>query len=170
MRPLDKDALEQYIDQYLFDLGFELVDFALDPMGHQFLVTCYIERINGSVTIKDCQVVNEKLKLILEADRLAGVSFSLVISSPGLDRVIKKPADFERFVGREIRVWFPPSEGAKKGRNVGGILEEFRNGKIVLRVESGETLEFALADTKLVRLTPKIDFTPGKISQPPGEE
>lgn len=167
MRPVDKDALEQYIEQYLFDLGYELVDFSMEPMGRHLLLSCYIDLLSGSVTIKDCQVANDKLRLVLEADRLAGQDFRLVISSPGLDRVIKKPADFQRFTGSRIKVWFPPSEGAKKGRTAEGVLERYGDDSTIhLQLDSGEALTFRQSDTRLVRLVPVIDFAGTKAPRP----
>lgn len=163
----DPIALEHFIDEYLFDLGYELVDFTCEPMGHALLLTCYIDRPLGGVSIKDCQLVNDKLRLVMEADRLAGLDFRLIISSPGLDRVIKKPADFVRFMGRRIKVWFPPSESARKGRTLEGILESYQDGEIMLVLESGEALEFHQQETKLVRLVPQIDFSARKGGQEP---
>ncbi|MEO7994760.1 MAG: ribosome maturation factor RimP [bacterium] len=164
--PIDKPALERYIEDYVFELGYELVDFSMDPMGRAQLISIYLDRILGGITIKDCQVVNDKLRLVLEADRLAGQDFRLIVSSPGLDRVIKKATDFQRFQGRKIKVWFPPSEGAKKGRTVEGVLDNYGDdGTILLRVETGEALEFRYSDVKLVRLIPELDFTPGKVGK-----
>jgi len=169
MRPVDHEQLEQYIDQYLFDLGYELVDFSMEPMGRHLLLSCYIDLPSGTVSIKDCQIVNDKLRLVLETDRLAGMDFRLIVSSPGLDRVVKKPADFLRFQGRRIKVWFPPSEGARKGRTAEGTLEHYsEDGTILLQLDSGENLQFAQGETRLVRLVPQIDFSAGKGSRQTG--
>jgi ribosome maturation factor RimP len=161
MAPLgiDKAEFERYIDQYLFALGYELVDFSMDTIARQWLLSCYIDKPAGGISVGDCQRVNDKLRLVLEADRLAGIEFRLIVSSPGLDRVVKKPADFERFLGRAVKVLFPPSEIAKKGRTLEGVLEAYDRGLITLRMPNGETLQVQQAETKVVRLVPQIDFS-----------
>lgn len=167
---IDKDALEQYIEQYLGVLGYELVDLGLELMGHQWLISAFIDKPESAVAIRDCQIVNDKLKLVLEADKFANIDFRLIVSSPGLDRIVKKPADFQRFLGRKVKVQFPPSEGAKKGRTVEGILEQYNDGTITLTLPGGEALEFLQNETKIIRLVPEISFTPNKAAAEAAED
>ena len=78
----------------------------------------------------------------------------LEISSPGLDRVLKKPGDFERFVGSEINLRLRlPMSGR---RNFNGVLQHARDGRIGLVIDTGD-VELELSNIDKARLVPKFD-------------
>ena len=93
-------------------LGLEIFD-AEWKIGKQRLLRVYIDRLPGpqnpdrlGVTHKDCERVSEQLSVILDVeDLIPGPSYVLEVSSPGLDRKLIKPADYERFVGRLAKIW-----------------------------------------------------------------
>ena len=93
MRP----GIENLIEQVVTGLGFELVDIEFSPKGRLLRVFIDIER---GITVDDCATVSNQLQRVFEVEN---VDYDrLEISSPGLDRPLKKPADFERFAGSEI--------------------------------------------------------------------
>jgi ribosome maturation factor RimP len=96
---------EREIDDYLRMRGLELVDLLVtgSPGGRLFRV--YIDRIDGSpITIDDCADVAPRLKLFLESLDAFPFGSTLEVSSPGMDRILKKTRDFERFIGHKVRV------------------------------------------------------------------
>ena len=117
-------------------LGLEIFDVEW-KIGKDRLLRVYIDRLPGpqnpeglGVTHKDCERVSEQLSVILDVeDLIPGPSYVLEVSSPGLDRKLIKPADYERFVGRLAKVWVtePGREAELLRRTLGGLCG--RNGE-----------------------------------------
>ena len=94
--------LHELLDKTVSGLGYELVDVEQSPRGRVLRV--FIDRVEkaGSIDIEDCTLVSNQLSRVLTVEN---VDYDrLEISSPGLDRVLKKLADFERFAGSEINL------------------------------------------------------------------
>ncbi|HEY4880385.1 MAG TPA: ribosome maturation factor RimP [Candidatus Acidoferrales bacterium] len=93
-------------------LGLDVFDVEW-KIGKQRLLRVYIDRLPGpqnpddmGVSHLDCQHVSEQLSVILDVEDLVpGPAYTLEVSSPGLDRKLLKPADYERFVGRLAKIW-----------------------------------------------------------------
>lgn len=144
MRP----GIENLIEQVVTGLGFELVDIEFSPKGRLLRVFIDIER---GITVDDCATVSNQLQRVFEVEN---VDYDrLEISSPGLDRPLKKLADFERYAGSEIqlRVSLP----INNQRNFAGVLGGVRDGAVVLATEKGEML-FPFNDIEKARLVPKF--------------
>ncbi|HEY0702612.1 MAG TPA: ribosome maturation factor RimP [Candidatus Acidoferrales bacterium] len=93
-------------------LGLDVFDVEF-KIGKQRLLRVFIDRLPGpqnpeglGVSHIDCQHVSEQLSVILDVEELVpGPAYTLEVSSPGLDRKLIKPADYERFVGRLAKIW-----------------------------------------------------------------
>lgn len=133
-------------------LGFELVDVEQSPRGRVMRV--FIDKPGkvGGIDVEDCALVSNQLSRVLAVEN---VDYDrLEISSPGLDRVLRKPADFERFCGSEINLRLRlPLAGR---RNFNGILLGVTDGKLRLRIDTGE-VELELGNIDKARLVPKFD-------------
>src|SRR5690554_1280310 len=105
-------------------LGYELVDVEYIKEGQNWYLRFYIDK-EGGVTLEDCQTFSSRINVLLdEADPIAN-SYFLEVSSPGLDRPLKKVADFERYMDREIEVSLYTSlEGSKKYKGINKGLAE----------------------------------------------
>lgn len=152
----DEKKIEEVVDDFLFRRGYELVDMKLDPRIPRPILEIYADKLGG-ITIKDLSEINERLKLHLEASELLPQEFSLVVSSPGLDRVIKKEADFIRFIGRRIRMEWLNSQG-KNHKVREALLMGFENGELIVEIENEISEKVPLADLKRVRLVPDFDL------------
>ncbi len=142
--------LARLIEQAVSGLGYELVDFQGSPRGRLLRVLIDAPARSGGVTIDDCTAVSNHLTRLFAVE---DVDYDrLEVSSPGLDRPLKKPADFERFAGHEARVRVRvPINGQ---RNFIGVLGGVAGGKLRLVGEGAEfTLE--LAQVEKARLVPK---------------
>ena len=92
--------------------GLEVFDVEW-KVGKQRLLRVYIDRLDvahpgiSGVSHKDCERVSEQLSVILDVEELVpgGASYILEVSSPGLDRKLIKPADYQRFAGRLAKIW-----------------------------------------------------------------
>jgi ribosome maturation factor RimP len=133
-------------------LGFELVDIEFVP-GRNAVLRLFIDRTDRpeGVDVDDCAAVSHEVSAVLDAHDPVTQAYSLEVSSPGFDRVLRKRAHFERFVGE--RVWIEllaPREGRK--RYTGKLLAVDATG-IELEVDR-QTVAIAYADIAKARLAP----------------
>ena len=133
--------LEALIEKNVSKLGYELVDFEIINRGE--LLRIFIDK-PSSITIDDCVDVTNQLKHILTVEE--DISFDrLEVSSPGIDRVIKKLKDFERFKGKKIKIKTrsPIEErkifkGILQGTKEDLILIEFNNILVEIKLDNIE--------------------------------
>jgi len=148
------------IEKTVTGLGYELVDFEQAARG---LVRVYIDVMpdeNRAVTVEDCEKVTHQLLHVLTVENASYER--LEVSSPGLDRPLKKLSDYTRFAGQEavikLRMAIP---GAGNRKSFEGILHEPEGETLRLEFEGNEgpaLLEFSLAEVDKARLVPKVDF------------
>ena len=111
--------LHELLETTVAGLGYELVDIEQSPRGRVLRLFIDKPEKDGGIDVEDCALVSNQLTRVLAVEN---VDYDrLEVSSPGLDRVLKKPADFARFVGSEInlRLRLPTSAGR---RNFNGVL------------------------------------------------
>ncbi len=136
------------LETTLAGLGYELVD--VERPGRGGLMRVYIDR-PGGINLDDCTRVSHHLTRVLTVEN---VSYErLEVSSPGLDRPLKKARDFERFAGQKVRVKLRvPQQGQ---RNFAGVLKRAVAGTVEMEVE-GKAVSFELANLDRARLVPDI--------------
>lgn len=140
--------LEVLIASTLEGMGYELVE--IEQSGHNKLLRIFVDK-NEGINIDDCVTISNHLTRLLTVENID--YGRLEVSSPGLDRPLKKEADFARFEQETIKLKLRiPVEGQ---RNFIGILREARNGVIKLEVE-GKLLDFELSNLMKARLVPKL--------------
>jgi ribosome maturation factor RimP len=140
--------LQQLLESTVAGLGYEFVD--LERSGKGKLLRVYIDK-PGGIHVEDCAAVSNHLSRVLVVE---GVDYErLEISSPGLDRLLKKEQDFVRFAGHKARIKLRvPVEGQ---RNFVGVLRETRAGKVAIEVD-GKVVSLDLANLDKARLVPAI--------------
>jgi ribosome maturation factor RimP len=145
------------IEKTVTGLGYELVDCERAQRG---LLRVFIDRTaeaGGAITVDDCEAVSRQLQYVLEVE---GAAYErLEVSSPGLDRPLRKEADYRRFAGQVVELTLRlPFKGRKKyrgllqaGEGVGWQLV-FNDGK------ADQVLYFSLEEVREARLVPVVDF------------
>ena len=147
----------ELVDSLLKDtvetLVFTLCDVEFQKEDGNWTLTLFIDR-DGGVTIDDCEQVSRAVDPILdEADPIAQ-PYYLSVSSLGLDRPLKRDADYARNLGKELTVrLYAPRDGKKEFL---GVLDSFDAERFILRTEKGESTEFLRKDAALVK--PYIRF------------
>jgi len=146
---MDQRALSTLLEKTVDGLGFEVVDLELPPRKGG-LVRVFIDR-PGGVNVDDCVAVSNHLSRLLTVE---GVDFGrLEVSSPGLDRRLRRPKDFRRFEGERARVRMRvPIQGRK---NFVGILRGVSEAQLNLEVD-GAILPLELAQVDKARLVPNL--------------
>ena len=152
----DKENIEAQIEDFLFKSGYELVDLKIDINPTRPFVEVFVDKLGG-ITVKDLSKINGRLNLFLEACDFFPSQFDLVVSSPGLDRVIKKEADFKRFAGRKIRIHLCGANG-KSSVKRDAVLIDYKDECIVVEKSDGSMEKIELNDVKWIRLIPDLEF------------
>jgi ribosome maturation factor RimP len=140
--------LVELIEQAVTGLGYELVDFETSPRGR--LLRVFIDKDEG-ISVDDCTVVSNHLTRVFTVENID--YDRLEISSPGLDRPLKKPADFARFAGQEVQLKLRIPVGNQ--RNFTGTILDETDGVARFRV-GGEEMSFPLDNIEKARLVPKF--------------
>lgn len=139
--------LRVLLETTLTGMGYELVDLELARGG---LMRLFIDSPSG-ITLDDCVKVSNHLTRLFMVEN---VDYErLEVSSPGLDRPLTKPADFERFAGQQVKLKLRlPQDGA---RRIAGVLQGLEGE--VIRVQSdGKLIEVPLSNLDKARLDPKF--------------
>lgn len=142
--------LLKVVEQAVAGLGYELVDFETSPRAR--LLRVFIDAPNG-VAIEDCTRVSNHLTRLFAVENID--YDRLEVSSPGLDRPLKKEADFVRFAGQEAQVRLRLAVNGQ--RNFTGVLSGAEGGRLKL-VCDGATHEFELDQVDKARLVPHYKF------------
>lgn len=149
LRPIFCLRLEKVVEPAVAGMGYELVDVQASNGGR--LLRLFIDK-PGGVTLEDCAGVSRHLTRVLAVE---GIDYErLEISSPGLDRPLRKEADFARFAGQraEIRMRTPDATGRRK---FAGVLRGAEAGQVALEVD-GRVVDLALADMDKAKLVPEL--------------
>lgn len=147
--------MQALIEQSASALGYEVVEVERGPQG---LLRVSIERGDGTaVTIEDCEKLSRQLTHVFMVDNVDYAR--LEVSSPGLDRPLKKLSDFTRFAGHEATVKLRTMVAGR--RTFEGVLVAPEAEQLGIEFEgpTGRSLlKFVLSDVERARLVPKIDF------------
>lgn len=130
-------------------MGYELVDLQVSNRGG--LLRLFIDK-PGGIGLEDCAAVSRQLSRVLEVE---GVEYDrLEVSSPGLDRPLRKAQDFARFAGQkaDVRMRTPDASGR---RRFVGVLRGENGGRVSLELE-GQTVALAIEDIDRARLVPEL--------------
>ncbi|MBT3827255.1 MAG: ribosome maturation factor RimP [Nitrosomonadales bacterium] len=141
------DDLETLIEKLVAQLGYELVDFETINGGQ--LLRIYIDK-DGLVNIEDCTTVSNHVNNVLSVETDFDYE-RLEVSSPGLDRVIKKLKDFDRFKGQQAKIKTRFAIGNRK--NFKGTLSGIKGEMIMIKTED-ELLEIDFENIDKARLDP----------------
>lgn len=141
--------LQQMLETTLTGLGYELVDFERSGRGR--LLRVFIDKPDG-INVDDCAAVSNHLTRVFAVENVG--YDRLEVSSPGLDRPLRKEQDFVRFAGQKARIKVRvPVDGQ---RNFVGVLRDSGSaGKVALEVD-GRVLSFDLGNLEKARLMPAI--------------
>lgn len=172
------------VERTVTGLGYELVDTERSAGG---LLRVYIDRVPGDpagefITVDDCEKVTRQLQHVLEVENCA--YSRLEVSSPGLDRPLKKAADYARFSGEQVELTLKLAfQGRKK---YSGVLQPRGEGEgegdgwrlVFNDGKTDQALDFSLDEVREARLVPVVDFKgkrfapakPAAAEAEPGQE
>jgi len=149
------EQIEQVAAPVLAEHGAELVDDMFVHEHGQWVLRFYLDKAGG-ITLDDCAIISEHLGRNLDAADVIPQSYTLEVSSPGINRPLKKEADYQRFIGEKVDVTlFAPLNGR---RHFKGTLQSVNGGVVIVQEAPQVSHTLPLADVAKARLDPEIHF------------
>jgi ribosome maturation factor RimP len=157
---MDLEKIREAAERVARSVGVEVVDVEW-KVGKQRLLRLYIDRqasteqrIGSGISHSDCEAVSNQLSVILDVEELVpGSGYVLEVSSPGLDRKLRKPEDFERFSGRMAHVWL--NEPLENQNYFEGRLEGIAGGLVQMSVRD-RMISFPFASIRKANLVVEL--------------
>ena len=126
---MQKNEIETLVEGLVEQESAELVDLRYAKEGPKWVLRVFIDK-PGGLTLDDCAYFSDRIGSALDSESAIDRAYVLEVSSPGLDRVIKKPKDFQRFAGKRIKLRLKVPENGQ--RNFHCRLLGFEDGKIIV--------------------------------------
>ena len=138
---VERDRVRQLAQQVIEGQGYELVEFELKGGGKHTVLKVFIDKPAG-ITHGDCGLVSEQLGTVLDVEDLIPFSYTLEVSSPGLDRKLGKDSDYTRFEGKLAKIQTRvPLQSQKTFR---GRLRGLQGDNVLLELPKGNLMEIPL--------------------------
>ncbi|NLO92483.1 MAG: ribosome maturation factor RimP [Elusimicrobia bacterium] len=154
---MDNTSLEKLTEQTLAREGMELVSLERGHAGRKPLLRFFIDRLDGAtVTVGDCQRQSDVLGAMLDMENAFPAGYVLEVSSPGLDRVLRKPEHFVRFAGHKAKIY--TREQIQGRACFTGIIKDAGPDGLVLAVEDGDDVALKYAQIRQARLEPELEY------------
>jgi len=144
------DKVREIAERVASDEGLEIVDVQMMGGGGTRVLRIFIDKPQG-VTHADCEYISQHVGTILDVeDVIPGARYTLEVSSPGVERKLSKPQDFERFIGQKVKVAL--RQPIENQRHWVGALKSFAEGIITLEPSPGRSIQFPLDQVERANL------------------
>ena len=159
---IEWNRVRQLVQQVVESQGYEAVEVEFKGAGKSLVLRIFIDKADG-ISHRDCELVSEQVGTVLDVEDLISSSYTLEVSSPGLDRKLVKEGDYTRFEGKLARIQTRiPLNQQKVFR---GRLQGLYGGKVRLQLQKGDLLDIPLDVIQEARL--EIDWA-AELSRPTG--
>jgi ribosome maturation factor RimP len=142
------ERIKVLAEPILDELFIELVDMVYTTERGKRVLRIFIDK-PGGVTLDDCSRVSREIGTILDVEDIIQQSYSLEVSSPGLDRPLKREKDFLNAVGKKVNIRTKEALGGR--RNFKATLDEVREGKIIITDSEGRDWEIEVQNIEKAR-------------------
>ena len=147
------EKIEKIVTPVVNEMGLSLVDIEYMQDGGYWYVRIYVENLNGEITLEECAAISGKIDE--DVDKLIEQRFFLEVSSPGIERPLKKIEDFIRFKGEKIKVSLKHKINDKKSFE--GIITECKDNIILLEIEEENIVEIPFSEVKKANIIYEFD-------------
>ncbi|MDX2495241.1 MAG: ribosome maturation factor RimP [Desulfuromusa sp.] len=154
------EQIEQLIQPIMDDLGCELVDLEYLREQQGWVLRFFLDKEDG-INLDDCATASREIATLLDVENIPSTAYSLEVSSPGIERRLKKPKDFIRFSGQLVNIKtldaIDPDASGKNRKTFIGILSGFEGDDILIKLKKSEdTIHIALHQVDRANL--KFEF------------
>ena len=144
------DSLERLMTPIIVGLGYQLVGVVEFSAGRRRVLRVYIDSVKG-ISLDDCEKVSRHVSDLLDVEDPVKGSYTLEVSSPGLDRPLFKPEDYVRFVGRQVKLRTRMAISGR--RNFSGTLIGYDGGCVKIQL-ADESILIPFEEIEQARLVP----------------
>lgn len=139
--------VQNLLEDIINNLGYELYDVVYEKEGKDYYLRIFIDKDEG-ISINDCETVNNAINDVLDEEDLIKEQYFLEVSSPGIERTLRKEKHFIKQIGNEISLkLYKPIDKQKELR---GLLEEYNNNEITINVNN-KSLKVNLKDIAIAK-------------------
>lgn len=149
-----KIETEEIISQAIAADGYELIDLIIQNQGSKKLLQFFVDK-NGGLTLNDCEILTRKIDAVLTMENIIEGAYILEVSSPGMNRVLKKPEHFKKFLGERAKITL--KQALENRANFTGLIETADDDKMVLS-DGTNKFTFKYEDIKKANLDPVTEF------------
>ena len=146
-----KKSLEETLREHIENNGYELIEIEQHSLRKGIKFVLYIDHDNG-IGLDDCVSVSKASEMIID-EFIDPESYELEVSSPGLDRKLNKKEDFDRFIGKTIKIRL--KEKLNDRKNFKGLLTDRRGDTVIL--EDDQVFEIPMDRIDICRIVPQFN-------------
>ena len=129
------DRIEKLVQPLLEDLGCELVDLEYQREQRGWVLRFFLDKENG-INLDDCAMASREISSLMDVENIISTAYSLEVSSPGIERPLKKSQDFKRFTGQLAKIKtitsIDPDATGKNRKTFVGTLSGFEDEDVLL--------------------------------------
>ena len=155
------EQIESLVQPVLADMGLELVDLEYQREQRGWTLRFFLDK-EGGITLDDCAMASREISTLLDVEDLISTAYNLEVSSPGIERPLKKIADFERFSGELIKIKtlvpLDPEQKGKAGKTFVGILQGVDGQNVLLNLRGKTTTKVSIPLADIEKANLKFEF------------
>lgn len=146
-----EERVENLIQTKVEELGYTLYDVQYAKEGQNYFLRVFIEKKDGAIDLNDCEKVNDGINDLLDTADYIKEQYFLEVSSTGVEKVLRKDKHLKDNIGNEVEIkLFKPMN---KQKEFIGILEDFSEDEITLKLENDENINIDRKDISLIKTT-----------------
>lgn len=146
-----EERVENLIQKKVEELGYILYDVQYAKEGQNYFLRVFIEKNDGAIDLNDCEKVNDGINDLLDTADYIKEQYFLEVSSTGVEKVLRKDKHLKDNIGNDVEVkLFKP---INKQKEFIGILEDFSENEITLKLENDENINIDRKDISLIKTT-----------------
>lgn len=146
-----EERVENLIQKKIEELGYILYDVQYAKEGQNYFLRIFIEKEDGTIDLNDCEKVNDGINDLLDTADYIKEQYFLEVSSTGVEKVLRKDKHLKDNIGNEVEIkLFKP---INKQKEFIGILEDFSEDEITLKLENDENINIDRKDISLIKTT-----------------
>lgn len=143
-----EEKVEKLLNNKIEELGYDLYDVEYAKEGKNYYLRIFIDKLEG-IDLKDCEKVNDAINTLLDDANYIKEQYFLEVSSPGIERALRKDKHLEQNKGKEIRInLFKKAQNGNKEYQ--GILKDFNDAQIIIEIED-EKIEIDRKNISLIK-------------------
>ena len=155
------ERVEVLVEPILNELGFELVAVEYQREEHGWVLRFLLDR-DGGITLDECAMASREISTLLDVEDVIGTAFFLEVSSPGIDRPLKKIEDFVRFAGQLAKIKtvmaIDPDGSGRKRKTFVGTLNGFSAGQVLMTLKEKNAPQIKIDLEQIDRANLEFEF------------